>query len=146
MVLLRSAATDSSAEDFAVAFDYMKRGTIIGEPTAGSSGQPFYFLLPGGGTARVCTVRDRYPDGREFVGIGVQPNVFVRTTIVGIRSHGDEVLDAALNYLRTGGQSEKTRAAYQKALELAPTDPRFDLETRKSLAKDERTKIEQLKS
>ena len=44
-----------------------------------------------------------------------------------------------------GGQSEKARAAYQKALELASTDPRFDLETRKSFARDERTKIEQLK-
>ena len=44
-----------------------------------------------------------------------------------------------------GGQSEKARAAYQKALELASTDPRFDLETKKSFARDERTKIEQLK-
>jgi len=37
------------------------------------------------------------------------------------------------------------RAAYKEALGLASTDPRFDLETRKSFAKDERTKIEQLK-
>ena len=43
------------------------------------------------------------------------------------------------------GQREKARAAYQKALDLASSDPRFDLETRKSFAKDERTKIEQLK-
>ena len=43
------------------------------------------------------------------------------------------------------GQSEKARAAYQKALALASNDPRFDFETRKSFARDERIKIEQLK-
>jgi len=52
-------------------------------------------------------------------------------------SLGDAYLAAA--------QSEKARTAYQKALELAPVDPRFDLETRKSFAKDEQTKIEHLK-
>src|SRR5437588_220885 len=43
IVVLVSAATGSSAEDFVTAFDTMKRGTIIGEATAGSSGQPYSF-------------------------------------------------------------------------------------------------------
>ncbi|HYY94300.1 MAG TPA: S41 family peptidase [Pyrinomonadaceae bacterium] len=100
VVVLTSAATGSSAEDFVVAFDFMKRGEIIGEPTGGSSGQPFYFTLPGGGSARVCTIRDRYPDGREFIGLGVQPHVTVHPTLVGVRAGRDEVLEAALGRLK----------------------------------------------
>ena len=53
VVLLTSPRTLSAAEDFSVAFDYMKRGKIVGEPTGGSTGQPLYFDLPGGGRARV---------------------------------------------------------------------------------------------
>lgn len=58
MIVLTSARTYSAAEDFVVAFDAMKRGTIVGEPTGGSTGQPLLFVLPGGGTGRVCTKRD----------------------------------------------------------------------------------------
>ena len=100
VVVLASAGTFSAAEDFVVAFDYMKRGTIIGELTGGSTGKPLEIQLPGGLTAHICTKRDSYPDGREFVGIGVQPGVVVHPTVGGVRSGRDEVLEAALSYLR----------------------------------------------
>lgn len=99
VVLLTSAGTYSAAEDFAIAFDAAKRGTIIGEPTGGSTGQPLMFKLPGGGAARVCTKHDTYPDGREFVGVGVQPQVVVRPTVADLRAGKDTVLDAAVAYL-----------------------------------------------
>ena len=92
--------TYSAAEDFAVAFDAMKRGTLVGEPTGGSTGQPLMFNLPGGLTARVCTKRDTYPDGKEFVGIGVQPQVRVKPTIADLRTGRDTVLEAALGLVR----------------------------------------------
>ena len=38
------------------------------------------FDLPGGGSARICTKQDTYPDGREFVGYGVKPDVEVKPT------------------------------------------------------------------
>jgi carboxyl-terminal processing protease len=96
VVVLTSARTYSAAEDFAVAFDAMKRGPIVGEPTGGSTGQPLMFALPGGGGARVCTKRDTYPDGREFVGVGVQPHTLVRPTLADFRAGRDTVLEAAL--------------------------------------------------
>jgi C-terminal processing protease CtpA/Prc len=77
----------------------MKRGTIIGEPTGGSTGQPLIFDLPGGGYARVCSKHDRYPDGKEFVGVGVQPNVVVHPNIADFRAGRDTVLLAALDFL-----------------------------------------------
>ncbi|WP_324670962.1 S41 family peptidase [Hymenobacter sp. GOD-10R] len=97
VVVLTSARTFSAAEDFAVAFDYAKRGLIIGEPTGGSTGQPLSFSLPGGGSARVCTKRDTYPDGKEFVGVGVQPQRVVHPTISDVRAGRDTVLESALH-------------------------------------------------
>src|SRR5688572_15013027 len=96
VVLLIGERTYSAAEDFSVAFDSAKRGAIIGVPSGGSTGQPLPIDLPGGGSAGICTKRDTYPDGREFVGVGVQPHVVVRTTIDDLRAGRDPVLDRAL--------------------------------------------------
>lgn len=99
VVVLTSANTYSAAEDFTVAFDTMKRGTIIGEPTGGSTGQPVMFRLPGGGAAYVCAKRDTYADGKEFVGVGIQPQIVVHPTVKDVRAHKDTVLDTAVKYL-----------------------------------------------
>lgn len=96
VILLISPRTGSAAEDFAVAFDSMKRGQIVGEPTIGSTGQPLLITLPGGGSARICTKRDTYPDGKEFVGVGVQPNFLVQQTLADFRADRDTALEFAL--------------------------------------------------
>ncbi|HSD18154.1 MAG TPA: S41 family peptidase [Thermomonas sp.] len=96
VLVLTSARTYSAAEDFVVAFDAMKRGRLVGEATGGSTGQPLFFDLPGGGKARICTKRDSYPDGREFVGIGVQPQVTVHPSVADLRAGRDTVLQAAI--------------------------------------------------
>ncbi|TWI12000.1 S41 family peptidase [Aerolutibacter ruishenii] len=100
VAVLTSARTYSAAEDFVVVFDAMQRGRIVGEATGGSTGQPLQFSLPGGGTARICTKRDSYPDGREFVGVGVQPQVAVAPRIADLRAGRDTVLEAGLAALR----------------------------------------------
>jgi C-terminal processing protease CtpA/Prc len=100
VVVLTSARTYSAAEDFAVAFHGMMRGPIIGEATGGSTGQPLRVRLPGGGALGVCSKRDTYPDGTEFVGVGVQPDMVVRPTVRGFRAGKDEVRDAAVEWMR----------------------------------------------
>lgn len=100
VVVLTSAHTFSAAEDFAVVFDAMQRGLIIGEPTGGSTGQPLVFPLPGGGSGRVCTKHDRYPDGKEFVGVGIQPGILVRPTVEDFHAGRDTVLEAAVRELQ----------------------------------------------
>ncbi len=72
---------------------------MIGEPTAGSTGQPYSFSLPGGLSARVCSKRDSYPDGKEFVGIGIKPDIAISPTVNSIRSSRDDILLKAINYL-----------------------------------------------
>jgi C-terminal processing protease CtpA/Prc len=101
VVVLTSPRTFSAAEDFTIDFELTGRGRIIGEPTGGSTGQPLFFSLPGGGSARVCTKQNLYPDGRQFVGVGIQPQILVRPTVADFRAGRDAVLEKALEYLRS---------------------------------------------
>jgi len=100
VAVLTGVCTFSAGEDFVAEFKGMKRGFVIGEPTAGSTGQPLVFKLPGGGFARVCVKRDKMPDGTEFVGKGIIPDLFVQLSEDGFRVGRDEILAAAVEHLR----------------------------------------------
>lgn len=100
VVVLIGPATASAAEDFVAAFDALKRGKTIGEPTAGSTGQPIWFSLPGGIVGQVCTNRTTFSDGTEYVGVGIHPDIVVRPTTADVRAGRDPVLAAALGSLR----------------------------------------------
>jgi len=99
IVILTTSKTISAAEDFCLLFDFHERATIIGEPTAGSTGQPLYFTLPGGGRARVCTLRSYYPTGNEFVGYGIMPDIYVEQSLVDFLNGRDSTLEMAKDYL-----------------------------------------------
>jgi C-terminal processing protease CtpA/Prc len=103
VAVLTSAATFSTAEDFVAMFGAMHRGIIVGEPTGGSTGQPFSFKLPGGGSARICTKDTRAPDGKVFEGVGIQPQVAVKPSIEDIRTGKDAALNRAVEILSSGG-------------------------------------------
>jgi len=100
VALLIGPETFSAAEDFVMIFAAARRGILVGAPTAGSTGQPMAFGLPGGGTARICIKRDTYPDGREFVGKGIAPDVAVAMTVEDLRAGKDPVLDRAVAELQ----------------------------------------------
>jgi C-terminal processing protease CtpA/Prc len=68
--------------------------------SSGSTRQPYFFKLPGGGGARVCAKKDTYPDGREFVGYGVKPDIEVKRTLNDFMLKKDPVLDKAIDYLK----------------------------------------------
>jgi len=99
VVMLTSSRTFSAAEDLVAAFKSVKRGMIIGTSTGGSTGQPMNIGLPGNGSARICTIRDMFADGEDFVGKGIQPDKLVAPTVADIRKGVDTELDAALRYL-----------------------------------------------
>jgi C-terminal processing protease CtpA/Prc len=99
VVVLTGPGTVSAAEDFVVALHASGRATLVGERTAGTTGQPLMIKLPRGGRARICTKRDTYPDGREFVGIGVIPDVEVHPTQESIEAGRDVVLEKAIKVL-----------------------------------------------
>ncbi|MCG2586342.1 S41 family peptidase [Massilia sp. TS11] len=100
VVVLTSPGTYSAAEDFVAAFQTSARGKIVGEATGGSTGQPLFFKLPGGGMARICTKADTFPDGRPWVGLGIQPEVLAPPSVSDAQSGRDGTLEAALRLLR----------------------------------------------
>jgi len=98
-VILIGHNTASAAEDFLIASQNQKHITKIGENSFGSTGQPLEFKLQGGGKARVCTIKVTYPDGTEFVGFGIKPDIEVKTTIEDYINQKDPVLDKGLEFL-----------------------------------------------
>lgn len=104
VAVLSSGGTYSAAEDFLVAFASMGRGAIVGEASGGSTGQPLFIKLPGGGVARICTKADTYPDGRAWVGHGIQPTIKAAPTVADLRRGRDTVLEAALASLSLEGK------------------------------------------
>lgn len=100
IVLLIGSRTFSAAEDFAMQFDFIKRGLLVGEPTGGSTGQPVTFALPGGGRARICAKRDTYPDGRKFVVTGILPCVSASRKISDFTCGKDSFLETDLGELK----------------------------------------------
>ena len=101
LVVLMGNNTASAAEDFLIVLDGLKkRAVTVGERSFGSTGQPLSFKLPGGGSARICTKRDTYPDGRDFVGYGVKPDVEVRRTVSELISGKDLAMEKALEILK----------------------------------------------
>lgn len=100
VVVLAGPGTFSAAEDFVMMFASGKRGVIVGEATGGSIGSLLRFSLPGGAVAWVCTTHYRFPDGREFNGVGVQPDIPAHLTRHDLLTGGDSVLDAAVQAAR----------------------------------------------
>lgn len=92
--------TASAAEDFLIYTENQKHMKKIGEPTFGSTGQPMTFEMPGGGSARVCTKKDTYPNGKEFVGYGIQPDIEIKMSLQDYLNKRDPVLLEAQNYLK----------------------------------------------
>ena len=99
-VVLIGYLTGSAAEDFLIYADKVPHFTKVGQPTYGSTGQPLFFDLPGGGSARVCTKRDTYPDGRDFVGVGVQPDVKAENTVEDFIAGRDRMLEIGIEVLK----------------------------------------------
>ncbi len=100
IVLLTSPETFSAAEDFTAVLHFGKRVTIVGEKTGGSTGQPLMIALPMGASARICTKWDTYPDGREFVGVGIIPDVEIGPTAEDIATGRDAVLEKGVTVLK----------------------------------------------
>jgi len=100
LIILTGPFTNSAAEDFIIPLKFSKRAILVGEKTAGSTGNPVVCPLPGGGKLYVCSKRDTYPDGREFVGFGIQPDISVQVSQQDIINNFDPVLNRAKKILK----------------------------------------------
>lgn len=94
VVILTGGVTSSTAEDLAISLREAGRALLVGERTAGSAGNPIDRALPGGGMFRMATFRAYLPDGGEYVGVGVTPDIEIGIAAADIRNGIDPVLAA----------------------------------------------------
>ncbi len=100
VVLLVNGSTYSSPENFCADFRDIKRGTIIGTPSGGSTGNGVVVsVIPGLLDAWICSKEDRYADGSPFVGVGILPDIEVVENAQDYLEGRDLLLEKAVEYL-----------------------------------------------
>jgi carboxyl-terminal processing protease len=96
LAILIDAACASACEDFVMPFKDNGRAIVIGDSTAGSSGQPYSVSLGDGIQFWVGAKREYFPDGAPFEGVGVHPDLRVVPTIEDLRHGRDPALRRAI--------------------------------------------------
>jgi carboxyl-terminal processing protease len=109
VAVLSSPRTAGASEDLLVAFRNGSRGPVIGESTAGSTGQTVVLPLAGGWQLRVTATRDAFPDGTEFVRSGIAPEIPVQVRVDDVLAGCDAALERAREYLVIAGRASGTR-------------------------------------
>jgi carboxyl-terminal processing protease len=102
MAVLISSATSGAAEDLVAVFRAAGRGAVIGEPSGGSPGDVATFTLPKSWSVQFSVTRHRSPDGTDFAGAGVKPDVLVVPTVNDLVTGHDVALEKAREYLEGG--------------------------------------------
>ena len=95
LVLLVDAGCHSACEDFVMPFKDNGRAVLVGETTAGSTGQPYVLDLGHDMIVLIGAKREMFPDGSRFEGIGIKPDLPISPAPDDIRQDRDVVLQAA---------------------------------------------------
>jgi C-terminal processing protease CtpA/Prc len=101
LAALSGEGTADAGEDFLVALRNASRGPIVGDPTAGHGGRAATMTLARGWRFELCVTRHAFPDGAEFVEVGIAPEQRVPTTIEDVLKGRDAPLERAREYLAT---------------------------------------------
>jgi C-terminal processing protease CtpA/Prc len=102
LVVIVNEYTQSHAEFTAMAFRAGANTSIIGSQTAGADGNISEIALPGMLITMISGNGVYYPDGRETQRVGIVPDLEVKPTIKGIREGRDEVLEKAVEFIKSG--------------------------------------------
>ncbi len=111
LILLVDSGCASACEDFTMPFKVNHRAQLIGETTAGSSGQPLQLDLGQGMMVIVGAKRLSFPDGSPFEGVGIKPDIEVHPRVDDLRSGKDSALEAALRSLTPSRPQESQNPA-----------------------------------
>jgi carboxyl-terminal processing protease len=95
VLVLADSGCASACEDFVMPVKFSHRGTILGDTTSGTSGQPFLYEFGNGMGFRVGAKRLLLPDGSEFEGVGIAPDMAIQPSIDDIQKGIDVVLNHA---------------------------------------------------
>jgi carboxyl-terminal processing protease len=95
LVVLVGPDSASGAEALAALIDESKRGTTVGQRTAGALTGAANYRLPDGGELSVAEFDIRTPGGQRLEGVGFTPRVVVTPTLADRRAGRDPALDRA---------------------------------------------------
>lgn len=96
LILLTDRICSCACEDFVMPFKYSKRATLVGETTAGTFSFTRYIPFDNGMILNIAAIHHTFPDGSQFEGVGIAPDVPVDITPDDLRSGRDVVLKTAL--------------------------------------------------
>jgi hypothetical protein len=100
-VFLTDGRAISYAETVMGIVEHYRLGDIAGEPTAGTNGNVNPFRLPGGYSVSWTGMKVLKHDRSQHHGIGILPTVPVSRTRAGVAAGRDEVLDRAVEFLKS---------------------------------------------
>ncbi|GHF97628.1 S41 family peptidase [Thalassotalea marina] len=101
VVVLVNEISQSQSEYTAMAFRASKKTTIVGSTTAAADGNVSPIELPGGLVTYISGIGVYYPDGTETQRVGIVPDIEVLPTISGIKAGRDEVLEKAIEVIKS---------------------------------------------
>jgi len=96
LILLTDRVCSCACEDFVMPFKYSKRATLVGETTAGTFSLTRHLDFENGMILNIAAVHHTFPDGAQFEGVGIAPDVPVEITPDDLRAGRDLVLQKAL--------------------------------------------------
>ena len=100
-VFLTGGGAISYAESVMGIVAHYRLADIVGETTAGTNGNVNLFILPGGYQIGWTGMKVLKHDGSRHHGVGIAPTLSVKRTIAGVTRGEDEVLNAAIQLLRS---------------------------------------------
>jgi C-terminal processing protease CtpA/Prc len=103
IAILVDETTQSSAEFHSMAFRAVPGAVVIGSTTAGADGNVSTIPIPGGLSSYISGLGVYYPDGRGTQRVGIKPDIWVTPTIAGLRAGRDELVEAAIQFIRAPG-------------------------------------------
>ncbi len=101
IAILINETTQSSAEYHTMAFRTAPNAKVFGSTTAGADGNVSKIILPGNISTMISGIGIYYPDGTETQRIGIVPDVEVKPTVEGIKNNKDEVLNKAVEWIKS---------------------------------------------
>ena len=100
VAVLISSNTMSRPEMFATIYALAENTVLIGTNSMGTDGNVVYLPLPGGTSVSFTSLGCYEVDGSQTQRIGIAPDIPVEPTIQGIKEGRDEVLEAAVEYIK----------------------------------------------
>jgi carboxyl-terminal processing protease len=96
LILLIDRGCSCACEDFVMPFKVSKRAELVGENTAGTFSFTHFTAFENGMLLNIAAVHHTFPDGSQFEGVGIAPDIEVQMNAEDWKAGRDVVLGKAL--------------------------------------------------